>query len=225
MRKTRKVQKIGNEVSRNLSIQEVRCKLARLLAAENLHVYHSDTVDTAEFDVVARTLVLPEWEVSEESVYNLLVAHEVGHALYTPDIEKLGLEMDKINFDALNVIEDVRIEKLIRRKYPGLSKVFREGYTTMYNDDMFGIKSVDINSLNFIDRLNVHFKVAIYNPEVNVAFSDEEQVFVEMIERASTFEDVLDIYEKMKLDPPSNLRAKMAKSRTTLKQSLVSLLL
>ncbi len=203
MRKKRKVNSTGTvEVSRNVSVQEVRCKLARLLASENLHVYHSDTVDTAQFDVSERTLVLPEWDVSEESIYNLLVAHEVGHALYTPDIEALGLDPNQVNFDALNVIEDVRIEKLIKRKYPGLSRVFREGYVALQNDDMFSIKGIDINSLNFIDRLNIHFKVSVYNPGFVINFSDEELAFVKMIEEANTFEDVLDIYMKMKVSPP-----------------------
>ena len=64
--------------------KEVKGTLAKLLATENLTVEHR-RVSTASFDVNNRVLVLPVWEASE-TVYDLLVGHEVGHALYTPNV-------------------------------------------------------------------------------------------------------------------------------------------
>ena len=63
--------------------QEVKGTLARLLATENLTVEHRK-VSTAYFDVDKRLLVLPIWKTASNTVYDLLVGHEVGHALYTP---------------------------------------------------------------------------------------------------------------------------------------------
>ena len=63
--------------------QGVKTNLAKLLATENLVVEHAN-VETASFDVVNRVLTLPVWEASE-NVYDMLVGHEVGHALYTPN--------------------------------------------------------------------------------------------------------------------------------------------
>ncbi len=63
--------------------QEVKGTLAKLLATENLTVEHRK-VSTACFDVEKRLLILPIWKTATETVYDLLVGHEVGHALYTP---------------------------------------------------------------------------------------------------------------------------------------------
>ena len=65
---------------------DVKGQLARLLATEDLIVEHR-SVDTASFNVQTRVLTLPTWEKAGEEVYDTLVCHEVGHALYTPDIE------------------------------------------------------------------------------------------------------------------------------------------
>ena len=64
----------------------VKGQLAKLLATEDLVVEHKQC-DTASFDVHNRVLTLPMWQKASESVYDMLVAHEVGHALFTPDEE------------------------------------------------------------------------------------------------------------------------------------------
>ena len=63
---------------------EVKGTLARLLAQEDLIVEHRQ-VETAMFDVEKRILTLPLWEKAEASVLDMLISHEVGHALYTPN--------------------------------------------------------------------------------------------------------------------------------------------
>ena len=37
---------------------------------------------TAQFDVDSRVLTLPKWKRASNSVYDMLVGHEVGHTLY-----------------------------------------------------------------------------------------------------------------------------------------------
>ena len=56
--------------------------LARLLATENITVEHRK-VPTAFFDLKNRLLVVPIWnqEMSND-VLDLLLSHEIGHALY-----------------------------------------------------------------------------------------------------------------------------------------------
>ena len=76
-----------------MSSQEVKGTLAKLLATENLIVEHR-VVETASFDVDKRVLVLPIWDVAER-VYNMLVGHEVGHALYTPNKDWKDLTVPK----------------------------------------------------------------------------------------------------------------------------------
>ena len=62
---------------------EVKGTLAKLLATENLNVEHRN-VPTAYFDIENRILCLPIWKDVSADVYDMLVGHEVGHALYTP---------------------------------------------------------------------------------------------------------------------------------------------
>ena len=108
--------------------QEVKGQLAKLLATENLTIEHRK-VSTAYFDVEKRILCLPIWKSASNTVYDLLVGHEVGHALFTP--------ADELN-DAprafVNVLEDARIERMMKVKYPGLRNTFFKGYKELWND-------------------------------------------------------------------------------------------
>ena len=103
---------------------EVKGTLAKLLAQEDLIVEHRQ-VETAQFDVEKRILTLPMWEKAEASVIDMLIAHEVGHALYTPNEWDFVKE---IPLSYVNVVEDVRIEKLMKRRYAGIVKTFYNGY-------------------------------------------------------------------------------------------------
>ena len=165
--------------------QEIKGNLARLLATENLVVEHRK-VSTASFNVDDRVLTLPLWEKASETVYDLLVGHEVGHALYTPGSKEGCWEKD-IPHDYYNVVEDARIEKMIKRRYPGLARDFFKGYTELNNDDFFEIKDKDLSTFSLIDRINLHFKIGAF---ALVPFQDDEKHFLFMIEEAETFADV-----------------------------------
>ena len=93
----------------------------KLLATEDLVVEHRH-VETAQFNVHTRVLTLPKWEKASSFVYDMLVGHEVGHALYTPDVN--WIKDRNIPPQFVNVVEDVRIEKLMKRRYAGISKTF-----------------------------------------------------------------------------------------------------
>ena len=81
--------------------QEIKSQLAKLLATEDLIVEHKQ-VETASFNVETRVLTLPLWERASGTVYDMLVAHEVGHALYTPCID--WIEEYKIPPSFVNVL-------------------------------------------------------------------------------------------------------------------------
>ena len=173
--------------------QEIKGNLARLLATENLIVEHRK-VSTASFDVDRRVLTLPNWDRASSVVYDMLVGHEVGHALFTPNED--WREIADCPKDFVNVIEDARIEKLMKRKYPGLRKSFAGGYTELNEMDFFSILDEDLSTFSLIDRINLHFKIGA---AAMIPFSIEEQVFVARTDVAETFEEVLqiavDVYE------------------------------
>lgn len=167
---------------------EVKGSLAKCLATENLIIEHKK-VPTASFDVEHRVLMLPMWDKASATVYDLLVGHEVGHALFTDNIDWRE-EYPDVPKDFINVIEDARVERLMKKKYPGLAKTFFAGYNELNNDDFFSTKDEDLDKLSFIDRINLYFKIGAFH---NIAFSDEENEFLTRISKLETFQEVLDI--------------------------------
>jgi len=170
--------------------------LAKLLATENISVEHKK-VKTAYFDVKSRLLVLPIWKDMNEDITDLLIAHEVGHALFTPQSGwEDSIIKRKIPKSFLNVIEDARIEKLIKRKYPGLSQSFIRGYRDLINNNFFGTKDKDLDKMLLIDRLNIHFKSS--HVESPITFTDSyENDIVSRMEKLETFEDVIELADEL----------------------------
>ena len=169
-----------------MNTQEVKGTLAKLLATENLTVEHRK-VSTACFDVEKRLLILPIWKTASSTVYDLLVGHEVGHALYTPNEDFSSAPKDFVN-----VLEDARIERMMKVTYPGLRRSFFVGYRELWEQDFFGVKNDDPNTLSLIDRINLYFKG---NP--NIPFADEEMVWVNRAEKTKTFQEVVDLAKEL----------------------------
>ena len=170
---------------------EIKSQLAKLLATEDLIVEHK-VVETAAFNVHTRVLTLPKWDRASNNVYDALVAHEVGHALYTPDREWYK-EM-QIPPSFVNIVEDVRIEKLMKRRYAGLAKCFYNGYNELNDQDFFDIDGKDLTDFNLADRVNLYFKVGAWN---DISFSTTEIPIVDLIRNAETFDDTLEASQKL----------------------------
>ena len=183
---------------------EVKGSLAKCLATENLIIEHKK-VPTACFDVDRRVLTLPTWDKASAIVYDLLVGHEVGHALYTDNID-WTIDYPEVPKDFVNVLEDVRVERLMKKKYPGLSRTFYNGYNELNNDDFFSTKDENLDELTFIDRINLYFKIGAFH---NIAFSDQENEFLTRASCTETFDEVLQLareitefvqYKRQKVD-------------------------
>ncbi len=171
--------------------QEVKGQLAKLLATEDLIVEHK-SVETAAFNVHTRVLTLPKWDKASNNVYDMLVGHEVGHALYTPDLD--WWKERKIHPSFVNIVEDARIEKLMKRKYAGISKSFYNGYRELSNQDFFEVEGKDINEMNLADKANLYFKIGSF---VDIDFTVEEMIHITNIDHCETFEEVLDAAERL----------------------------
>tara|TARA_B000000557_G_C20807977_1_gene458585 strand:- start:481 stop:2715 length:2235 start_codon:yes stop_codon:yes gene_type:complete len=170
---------------------EVKGNLAKLLATENLVVEHRQC-ETAQFDVDRRVLTLPTWDLASNDVYDMLVGHEVGHALFTPNRDWRA-DVD-CSMDYVNIVEDARIEKLMKRKYPGLKKSFSRGYAELNAQDFFGTAGKDLISYNLIDRINLHFKSGSFEL---IPFEEFELQFVEAVENVETFDEVLEVAKRI----------------------------
>ena len=198
---------------------EIKSQLAKLLATEDLIIEHKQ-VETAQFNVSTRVLILPLWEKASNSVYDMLVGHEVGHAIFTPNVDPPS----DIPHSFVNIVEDARIEKLMKRRYMGISKSFYQGYSELFDQDFFNIADEDVNEMNLADRVNLHFKVGNF---VDISFNSEESVIVQSISDCGTWEDVIaaarDLYEYCKdnreesIDMPPQLESN--KGSTSQEQS------
>jgi len=169
--------------------QEVKGQLARLLATEDLVVEHKKC-ETAQFNVHTRVLTLPMWEKASNTVYDLLVGHEVGHALYTPDED--WSEQCKVPLQFVNVVEDARIEKLMKRRYAGLAKTFFNGYKELAEEDFFQLENENVQEMNLADRANLYFKIGNF---LSLKFNQEEQDIISLIDKSETFAEVLEAAE------------------------------
>jgi len=179
---------------------------ARLLATENITVLHSTEAQTASFNMETRVLTLPRWKVVDSHLYDMLVGHEVAHALWTDGeideernclaaCSRIDPEHPGHVMGFLNIVEDARIERMIKNKFPGLRKDFLKGYTYLHNElDLFDLACDDnvISDMGLADRLNLHFKLGILGL-AEVHFTAEEQIFVTRMENTKTWQDVEDL--------------------------------
>ena len=175
--------------------------LAKLLAEEDISVVHKK-VPTAAFDVKRRELILPQWKEMPKTIQDLMTLHEVGHALWT-SLDMLDkMRERKIEKSFVNVIEDARIEKMVQSRYAGSRKIFRLGYAQLIAQNFFKTQGKDVNRLNLIDRINLHFKKT---PDIQ--FTPEEQVWVNRVAACKTEDDVLntaeELYKWMQENPES----------------------
>ena len=177
-----------------LNTQISKSTLAKLLATENISVEYRK-VQTASFDIVNRRLTLPIMNDTTPEMTDLLVGHEVGHALDTPQSYVESAKAGGSAFSTfLNVIEDARVERRMKDRYPGLRKPMAIAYRQFTERDFFGIKGQDVNEFMLIDRINLHFKLGAI---AGIKFNAEEMLYVKEVETADSFEQVKDITERL----------------------------
>jgi len=166
--------------------------LPKLLAKENITVQHGN-YKTAWFDVKDRVLGLPLWKDMGKDVYDLLIGHEVGHALNTP-YEGWHDSPEKLKGcprSYINVVEDARIERMVKSTYPGLVASFQRGYKKLYDNEFFGpIDKIDWDQVKLIDKINLKAKIGQL---IDVPFTDEEWVYMDRANKTETFDDVVQL--------------------------------
>ena len=171
---------------------EIKSQLAKLLATEDLIVEHK-RVETACFNVATRVLTLPVWDTTDK-VVDMLVSHEVGHALYTPNRDWWLEKEWKMNPSFVNIVEDARIERMMKRRYEGISKTFFKGYSELVLQDFFQVDGKDITKMNLADRINLHYKIGTH---LDIPFAEDEILFVRRIDACETFDQVLQISQDL----------------------------
>ena len=178
--------------------------IAKLLAKEELTV-KTGNYSTAWFDIKNRVLGLPAWKDKGKDVTDLLIGHEVGHALYTP-FEGWHDSPEKLEGcprSYINVVEDARIEKKIRRDYPGLIGPMARGYKVLVADEFFGdTENIDWDKVKLIDKINLSAKIGTL---LDVPFNDEEKALFKKTMVTEEFSEVLDVVREILAYTKENL--------------------
>lgn len=189
-------------------ISQSKSMLAKLLATENITIMHEPGAKTASFDVKARVLRLPVWQNVSEDLQDMLVVHEVGHALDTPSDEWVnaiktittkhyGTDKHRASRSVksyLNILEDARIDKRQKRRFPGSRKNYIAGYRELIERNFFGTANRDVNSMSFMDRLNIYFKGGT---ALNIQFNAEEKAWLKRAEETETWAEVEALADEM----------------------------
>ena len=164
--------------------------LVNLMAKENLQMKISSSVDVAAIDLSSRTILVNSFLNAFSSnvlAFERMLCHEVGHALFTQktDWEYITKKFDK---QLANVFEDIRIENLLKLKFPGLRKLFSTGFYEL--DKIMGekfnlsaTKSLTAES-HLIDKINVYFKSNYLHP---INFSEKEMAFIQKLKEFTEF--------------------------------------
>lgn len=167
-------------------------QLPKLLAKENITIQHGN-YKTAWFDIKNRVLGLPMWEDMGKDVYDLLIGHEVGHALETP-FEGWHDSPEKLEGcprSYINVVEDARIERKVKDRYPGLVGPFSRGYKKLFDQEFFGdLTDVDWDQIKLIDKINLKAKIGNL---LDVPFNAAEKVFYDRAMSTDDFAEVLQL--------------------------------
>lgn len=130
---------------------------AQLLAGENISVVFTEGLKApAQFDTVRRVLKINRLSEKQIHLTNGLVAHEVGHALFTNPTTKDLKDVPYISH-LFNTIEDGFQERMYCKKFPGAKKhlydlfaYFFKGEGKLVADESKLSKLVVIlNTLNF----------------------------------------------------------------------------
>lgn len=168
--------------------------LARLLAIENLTIIDGG-VTTSCIDLKHRIVRIvkfpPDSPLATKQVRMTSIAHEVGHAVFTPTNLMHG-NVDK-KYPRLhvyiNIVEDIRIEKLIKNKYMGLHSLMKEGRAIMYRNGVFGEDALEFpNNIAFINKVILYSKVGVEETGLQLTTTDEA---------------VIKYIERMAIDEPS----------------------
>ena len=176
--------------------------LAKLMASENISVEYSPKAQTASFNMETRVLILPIWKDLNSETLDMLIGHEVSHALHTPAgrdplVNACNLIDAKNPNNAksyLNVVEDARIERMIKTKFPGLRRSFASGYRDLLARDLFGIKNQTVSDLPLIDRINLQYKIGWIQ---NIPFTANELSLAQRVATTVSWTDVVKLSKEI----------------------------
>jgi len=170
---------------------------ANILSKEKLNFAISKKEKQVYFEIESRTIFIPMWKHMPDDVYRMFICHEAAHAIWTPGKEFIALSKENEALGvAVNIVEDARIERKMKNRYPGVKKDFISAYKFLQKKDFFDLRDKDISELSLLNRVNLYFKLGLHC-DVEVPFSEDEMEILDEVYRCQTFEDVVEAAKKL----------------------------
>lgn len=174
-------------------IFDVVSYFAKLMASDNITI-KLQSIPTAMFNTKTRELFIPVFAESDMELSTFLVAHEVGHALFTPNDPTSN--RTKLLQMICNVIEDYRVDLVMFAKYRGLPNVYSKGVKILNQRNFYGNDGQYDNTTKdlFLERLNIWLvQTRTDTNRYTVKFTNFEKELVRKCQTVSTFGDVLEV--------------------------------
>ena len=167
---------------------------SQILSKVPVTVEYSDKAVTAFFDISNKKITIPTFKYMDDTVTQLMVSHESGHACYsTYSIKEYSIYSERYG-DVFNLVEDARIENIIKKEFPGLVKIFGDGYKTLYDKNFFGVDKEKLETLNLVSRLNLYSKASSF---LDIPSLRSEAFLFSRLKTVKTKKEVIDLCEQI----------------------------
>lgn len=164
--------------------------------------------DTAAWNPDTDVIYLPVFTTDDKDIYLMMGSHEISHAKNTPKtfykehndkktgkkiVLSSGKEISRKLFGCINIVEDIRIEKLIRQQFPGFVANYRNAYRKLLNYPSFAIyknltQETWEKSFSIADRINAKAK---FGSNIPFSLNDKEYAVLKYCASAKSFDEVL----------------------------------
>lgn len=156
--------------------------------------------DDAYMNMQTETITLPNYITKDRDIYLMIGSHEISHSLHTPrefykhhDKKGLpivgGVKLNKNLSMCINIVEDIRIEKLIRNKFPGFVSTYQRAHEKLAKTNPnFRITEQIWDNLSIANKINIKAKVGSL---LKYELTSYEYALYKYMASAVTFNDVL----------------------------------
>ena len=186
----------------------------KFMAKRGISIEYGD-VQTGYYDLENNVITLPNYVLDDIDLFIRFGTHEAAHSLFTPKffysehntmsrsdsntrsitVNGKTYNLSRDLFSCINIVEDIRIEKLIRQHFPGLIAPYRRSAEKLSktrqwlvlllvkgNQDVF-------DELSLADKINLKSKFKGFLSDVDM--TDREYAILKYLSKASSFDDVL----------------------------------
>ena len=186
----------------------------KFMAKRGISIQYGE-VQTAYYCPENNVITLPNYVLDDIDLFIRFGTHEAAHSLFTPKffhsehnttsssdsntrsitVNGKTYNLSRDLFSCINIVEDIRIEKLIRQHFPGLIAPYRRSAEKLSktrqwemlllikgNQDAF-------DELSLADKINLKSKFKEFLNDVDM--TDREYAILKYLSKASSFDDVL----------------------------------